>query len=398
MSPSVLLVIPLYNHRKSLRAVVEEARPHISAVLVVDDGSTDGGADGLALHVPVERHAVNRGKGAAILTAARVAGDQGFTHILTMDADGQHSAADIPAFLRAVHETPHAVVVGARCFSGPHVPASSRFGRAFSGFWMRVQTGYTVSDMQSGFRAYPLDVLKSVATGEPGYAFEVEVLVKAAWAGFEIREIPISVYYPPPQERVSHFDKCKDNVRISLLNTRLTIRALIPVPFRRYALDVEGRLSLLRPLESLRLLLRDKATPALLARSAGMGMLISTLPLPGLQSLLLLLCVGWLRLHRLAALVVIPLTWPPLVPGLGVLLGYRLRHGEWLHEFSLQTLGYEAGQRLLDWATGSVVLAPVLGLLVAAMVWLMARLLHTGVEARNAAAERGSETDTGALP
>lgn len=379
MTPAVLLVVPLYNHRAALTDVVFSALKQGVSVLVVDDGSTDGGAEGLNLPVPVVRHAVNRGKGAAILTAVKEATAQQYTHILTMDADGQHDAADIPAFLHAIAETPHAVVVGARRFSGPHVPASSRFGRAFSGFWMRVQTGYDISDMQSGFRAYPLDVVQSVSTSENGYAFEVEVLVKLAWAGFAIREIPISVYYPPPHERVSHFDKLKDNVKISLLNTRLTIRALIPVPFRRFALDVEGGISLLRPLKSLNLLLRDKAAPGLLAKSAGVGIGISTLPIPGLQSLLLLLCVGWLRLHRLAALVVIPLTWPPIVPGLAVLLGYRIRHGAWLTEFSVQTLGYEAPQRLLDWVCGSLVLAPVLGAAAAAIVWATARLMARGM-------------------
>lgn len=371
MSPAVLLVIPVYNHAASLPAVVEAALRQTAQVLVVDDGSTDA-ASWPTLPVPVIRHEHNRGKGAAILSAAREARRRGCTHILTMDADGQHDPEDIPAFLAAINETPHAIIVGARRFSGPHVPASSRFGRAFSGFWMRVQTGHDVSDMQSGFRAYPLDVLDCVNTTEPGYAFEVEVLVKSVWAGFAIREIAISVFYPPPEERVSHFDKFRDNVRISLLNTRLTIRALVPLPFRRYALNVEGGISLLRPLQSLRLLLADHATPALLARSAGVGMAVSCLPLPGLQSILLLLCVGWMRLHRLAALAVIPLTWPPFVPGLGVLLGYRLRHGQWLTEFSVQTLGYEIGQRFLDWVVGSLVLAPLLGGVVATLVWGMA--------------------------
>ena len=372
MPPAVLLVIPVYNHANALPSVVAGALRFIPDVLVVDDGSND--APNLsALAVPVVGHEHNKGKGAAILTAAREARRRGYTHILTMDADGQHDPADIPAFLQAVAETPHAVIVGARRFSGPHVPTSSKFGRAFSGFWMRVQTGYTVSDMQSGFRAYPLDVLACATTTESGYAFEVEVLVKVAWAGFAIREIPVRVYYPPPEERVSHFHKLKDNIRISLLNTRLTIRALIPVPFRRYALDMEGGISLLRPRQSLRLLLADHATPNLLARSAGVGMAVSCLPLPGLQSLLLLLCVGWLRLHRLAALVVIPLTWPPLVPGLGVLLGYRLRHGQWLTEFSVQTLGHEAGQRFVDWMVGSLVLAPVFGGIMALLMWVMAR-------------------------
>jgi uncharacterized protein (DUF2062 family) len=195
------------------------------------------------------------------------------------------------------------------------------------------------------------------------------VLVRAAWAGFQVHEIAVRVYYPPAAERVSHFRIFKDNARISLLNTRLTVRALLPVPFRQYALSVEGRISLLRPLESLRRLLADKASPLELARSAAAAVAVSTLPIPGLQSILLLLCIGWLRLNRLCALAVIPLTWPPVVPGICVLVGYRLRNGHWLAEFSLQTLGYEAPQRLLDWVIGALCMAPFFGLAAGCVTW-----------------------------
>jgi uncharacterized protein (DUF2062 family) len=233
--------------------------------------------------------------------------------------------------------------------------------------------------MQSGFRAYPLHVLRCLKLKEPGYAFEVEVLVRAAWAGFQIREIDVRVHYPPVAERVSHFRVLKDNARISLLNTRLTIRALLPVPFRLHALDAEGRISLLRPLESLRRLLADKASPMELTRSAAVAVTSSTLPLPGLQSILLLLCIGLLRLNRLCALAVIPLTWPPFVPGVCVLVGYRLRNGRWLADFSLQTLGYEAPQRLLDWALGALCMAPLFGLAAGCVTWGLVFLVARGI-------------------
>ena len=116
---------------------------------------------------------------------------------------------------------------------------------------------------------------------------------------------------------------------------------------------------------------------------------MSTLPAPGLQSILLLLCVGAWSLNRLCALAMVPLTWPPLVPGLCVLVGYRLRHGDWLTEFSVRTLGHEAGQRLWEWVLGSLCMAPVLGLLAGAAVWLLARMacrLPSGGEKR-----RGSD-------
>ena len=399
------VVIPLYNHGATVRAVAEEALTFCPLVLVVDDGSTDNGPETLrGLGVTLVRLPQNRGKGAALRAGAAAARQAGATHMVTLDADGQHYPADIPLFLEALRASPHTILVGCRNFDTPHVPASSRFGRSFSGFWMRVQTGRAVGDMQSGFRGYPLHVLSCLDTGEQGYAFEVEVLVRAAWAGFDIADIPVRVSYPPACRRVSHFRLVRDNVRISLLNTRLTVRALVPIPFRRHALEAEGRISLRRPVQSLRLLLGDthaRATPRTLALSAGVAVAVSTLPLPGLQSILLLLCVGWWRLNRLCALAMIPLTWPPLVPGLAVLLGYRLRHGEWLTEFSVRTLGQEAGQRVLEWVLGSVVLAPVLGLAAALTVGMAAWIVWRGLRMQKpdntmAAAKTAETTRAGA--
>ena len=388
MPPVIALVIPVYNHREGLRNVVQRALSYCSTVIVVDDGSTDGSADSVeGLPITLVRLPRNGGKGAALQAGAAEAARLGATHMITLDADGQHYPEDIPLFLQAIAQYPSAIIVGCRDFNVPHVPGSSRFGRAFSAFWMRVQTGARVRDMQSGFRAYPLRMLDCLKFSEPGYAFEVEVLVRAVWAGFDVHEIDIRVYYPPREERVSHFRALKDNVRISLLNTRLTIRALLPVPFRQHNVDEQGRISLLRPMDSLRRLLADKATPLQLGRSAAVAIAVSTLPLPGLQSILLLLCIGWLRLNRLCALAMIPLTWPPFVPGLGVLLGYRLRNGSWLAEFSLQTLGYQAPQRILDWLVGALVLAPTLGLLAGAAVWALAHLTARGMAQRYGNAE-----------
>lgn len=377
------VVIPVYNHKSNLRNVVERALHQCSLVIVIDDGSSDGGPEMLVdLPILLVRHPCNQGKGAALMTGARAARNAGATHMITLDADGQHYPEDIGRIWEMVQLYPDAFIVGCRDFSVPHIPRASRFGRAFSAFWMRVQTGVLVHDMQSGFRAYPLCALGCLTLSEQGYAFEIEVLVRASWAGFAIREVDVRVYYPPAQERVSHFHSLKDNINISLLNTRLTLRALVPVPFRQCSVAADGRVSLWHPMALLHRLLSNKATPAELARSAGISMVISSLPLPGVQSILLLLCIGWLRLNRICALAIIPLAWPPIVPGLGILVGYRLRHGSWLTEFSLRTLGYEAPQRLIDWILGGFCLAPCLGLLVGCTVGALSYVIYRGLRER----------------
>ncbi|MDR1857109.1 MAG: glycosyltransferase family 2 protein [Desulfovibrio sp.] len=353
-----LAVIPVHDHGSTLRDVVRRTLAQMPRVLVVDDGSTDGGAETVAdLPVRVVRLPRNEGKGAAIMEAARHA--DGATHLLTLDADGQHLPEDIPLLLEAVEADPGAIVIGSRDFSSPDIPASSRFGRAFSGFWMKVQTGVGVSDMQSGFRCYPIEVFSCLHLRERRFSFEIEVLVRAAWAGFPLREVPVRVHYPERGTRISHFRAIEDNLRITWLNTRLTCRAMTPIPFRQH----DGpAVSLRRPRGMLRAFAAEGADPALLGRSAAVAVTLITLPLPGLQCILLLLAIGRFRLYRLCALSLAPLAWFPVVPGLCVLLGYRLRHGAWLTEFSLRTLGHEAGQRVLEWVIGSCVAAPILGL------------------------------------
>ncbi len=377
----VAIVIPLYNHAGTIREVAQRALKErntlCTEVWVIDDGSTDGGLEHVQdLDVHCLRLSPNKGKGEALQEGARRLSAKGFTHMISLDADNQHYPEDIPLFLAGIEKNPHAFFVGARDFTVENIPKSSRFGRKFSAFWMFVQTGTHVADMQSGFRAYPLEALLCLPLKESRYSFEVEVLVQAAWAGFAIYDIPIQVLYQEGDARISHFKALADNWRISVLNTRLTIRALVPIPFKHHSLDIEGNISLLSPLQSLKRLLKN-SSPLRVSLSAAIALTICTLPILGLQSILLLFCIQKWHLDRLSALAIIPLSWPPFLPGLCVLVGYRIRHGQWLSEFSVQTLGHEVWQRVWEWIIGALALAPILGLLMGAIVGIVSYTLTT---------------------
>jgi glycosyltransferase involved in cell wall biosynthesis len=220
--------------------VVVKALEADAGVMVVDDGSTDGGVETLSgLDITIIRHPENQGKGAAILSAAKEAGRLGMTHMVTLDADGQHDPADVSRFIPKIIENPLALIIGKRIFD-QNAPFLSRFGRSFSNFWFRVQTGRSLQDTQSGFRAYPIDVLNWLKLHDRRFSFEVEVLVKAAWAGIELREVDISVRYPVSGERISHFHLFKDNLALTMLNTRLTIRAFVPWPHKQFTAVKDG--------------------------------------------------------------------------------------------------------------------------------------------------------------
>lgn len=381
-SAKIEIVIPLYNHGASVRAVAMGALAQQPAVTVVDDGSTDGGAEQLhGLPVRLLSHPGNCGKGAAIMTALRDAAERGVTHLVTLDADGQHDPADLPKFLAAIAANPEAITVGCRDMTGTDVPGSSRFGRSFSNFWLRLQTGWSLGDTQSGYRAYPVAILAQLPLKQTRYAFEVEVLVRAAWAGVPLAEVPVAVYYPPGRERVSHFDKFRDNLRLTVLNTGLTMRSVAPWPHRKIITDRTSgdKISVLRPLRSIRQLLTEHLSPRQLAAAAALGVFLGTLPLIAAHTIAILFAASYLRLNKVAAVSASQLCIPPLVPALCIETGYYLRNGRFLTEFTLETLGRQGLARLYEWLLGSLLLAPLLALAVGAVVYLLALIVRNGM-------------------
>lgn len=235
----LLLLLPTYNNASTLRLVLEDVRAQCACeILVVDDGSRDGTAEILASAVrdhgcvSILTRQENGGKGAALRDGFLWARARGFDWVLTMDTDGQHFASDLPRLIEALPRSPTRILLGVRDFAAAdagHVPGASRFGRAFSDFWIRLETGARVLDSQSGLRAYPVQKLPLAASRTRRYDFEVEILVRSLWAGLDVSGIPVRVYYPDPAERVSHFHALKDNIRLSVLHTRLCCEA----PFRR---------------------------------------------------------------------------------------------------------------------------------------------------------------------
>lgn len=223
----VCAVIPTYQNAKTLLKVVADVHRVVDTVFVVDDGSNDGTAALLDKATGNERpekvltHPKNCGKGAALKTGLTYARQQGFRYAVTVDADGQHRADGIPALLKAVEEEPDALAIGSRGLQHENMPAKSTFANRFSNFWFALQTLQRLPDTQSGLRIYPLRRLHGLRWMSARYEAELTLLVFSAWAGVKLLPVPVSVYYPPRDQRVTHFRPGRDFTRISVLNTLL---------------------------------------------------------------------------------------------------------------------------------------------------------------------------------
>ena len=228
------IVIPVYNHGPKIGAVVEKALALALPVIVVDDGSTDSGCDQLQYIDGVEilRHRQNKGKGAAIITGFRRAAEIA-DWAITIDGDGQHHPRDAGEMVNAISDDERPIVVGMRQgMGGTSVPWTSRFGRKFSNFWVRVSGGPAMADSQSGFRIYPLPESMNLEVRARRFQFEVEILVRAAWANIPVIEVPVQVSYAGTQ-RISHFRPWVDFWRNTRTFYQLITHRLLVQPFKR---------------------------------------------------------------------------------------------------------------------------------------------------------------------
>lgn len=233
MNRRVCVVIPVYNHGRGAKVLIEKIAPYGLSVILVNDGSTDDTAallEELAhVHtgIGVVDHGQNQGKGAAVMTGLRTAFADGYTHALQIDADGQHNTDDIPAFLDLSSQNPSAVIAGRPEFDST-IPKSRLLARYLTHVWIWIETlSFTIRDSMCGFRVYPIApvirILDSARLGKR-MDFDPEILVRLHWSGVRILSVPTRVTYPT--DGSSHFRVWLDNWLITRMHIRLVFRMI----------------------------------------------------------------------------------------------------------------------------------------------------------------------------
>lgn len=352
-----LVCIPTFNNAESIVGVIRETLEQCQRpVLVLDDGSDipvlefiekDSGLKQLlGNRLTVHRFEQNQGKGAALQKAFQIALQRNFTHVITMDGDGQHKASDLNVIQNEILLHPWALIIGKRKLTGEHVPSSSKFGRKFSNFWVKYQTDQTVEDSQSGFRSYPLFFVQNFNFFTKKYDFEIEILIRLMWKKVAVREVEIDVYYPPHGERVSHFDKLWDNVKISLLNTVLVILSV----------------------------LRSNISRKRIIASVALGVFIGVIPIYGFQMYLAALVAFLFRLNFPLMFLAGQISLPPMIPiwtFLSLEIGSKLTNTSLA--ISLDNV-MESAQRLIPvWFLGSAVLGLILAVIAAVLTFFLTK-------------------------
>lgn len=360
-----VVIMPTYNNAGTIATVISDVKAFTDDVIVVNDGSTDDTKNILSSieDIKVIDYPNNKGKGYALKLGLKKAYEWGYRYAITIDSDGQHYSDDIPTFIDKIEEKPDSLLIGARNLTAENMPSKNTFANRFSNFWYKVETGQELSDTQSGFRLYPLDKLQKIYFITRRYEFEVEIIVRAAWRGVNVENVPIKVYYPPVEERVSHFRPLQDFTRISILNTVLVLYALLlyyPWKFLR-ALTWTNIKNFID-----KQILHSKDTNLQMAAAMGWGVFCGIIPLWGYQMVFAGVSAHFMKLNKIVAVVFSNISIPPMIPF--ILYGSMVA-GAWIlnidNIFSIDNISLQSvGQSISQYLIGSIVLATISGVVV----------------------------------
>ena len=363
---NVCVLMPTYNNERTLKRVIDGVLQFTQHLIVVNDGSTDSTTKILEDYSTLQQihFKENKGKGQALRQGFKHAESLGYKYVITIDSDGQHFPKDIPVFIDELEqaENKNLLLIGARNMAQESVPKKSSFGNKFSNFWFWAETGIKLQDTQSGFRLYPIHHFKNLNFYTNKFEFEIEVIVKAAWNGSEVKNIPILVLYDET-ERVSHFRPFKDFTRISILNTWLIILTLFYIKPR----------NLFRRLKKKgikRFLVEDvigsNDSPQKKALSIALGIFIGITPLWGFHTIIVLSLALILNLNKAIAFAFSNVSLPPFIPFIvlgSFILGNTILGQNETYNLSTITTNFEVLKHLKAYIIGSFALAAVSALI-----------------------------------
>lgn len=375
----VCVIVPTYNNAKTIKKVILSVFDFCSDIYVVNDGSTDNTKqilDGIS-GIKIISYNNNRGKGCALKKGFEAALNDGFDYAITIDSDGQHNPEDLAVILHHHKENPEALIVGKRNIQAEGMPSKNTFANKFSNFWFWAVTWQKLKDTQSGYRLYPIHKYENTRWFTGKYEFELEVLVRSQWSDIKIKSVSVCVYYPPENERVSHFKPLRDFARISVLNIFLVLIAylyIFPLRFFKYLFNNKFSTIVREQMK------KHNESPVKLAAAMGFGVFMGITPVWGFQMLIAAILAHLFKLNKIIVLAFSNISLPPIIP---IIIYFSYKMGSLFVEndvdISFDTVEYfkdqiltgnfydtlrEFGYSIIQYITGSLVLAASMGMLV----------------------------------
>lgn len=320
------VIIPTYNNENTLESIINNLLKLTDHIIVIDDGSTDSTNRILKQYKNIHKlkNNKNSGKGYSLKKGMNYAKSIGLKYAITIDSDGQHYTKDIPKFIEEIKikSNNNIIIIGSRDMNKVSVPFGSRFGNNFSNFWFNFQTNIKLKDTQSGYRLYPLNVIEDINLISTRYEFEIEILVKSAWKGIEIKNIPINVSYK--KDRISHFRPFIDFLRISIINIWLVLYAILYIKPRDFIRNFREK--------DIRKFINDdilesKDSSLKKAFSISLGIFIGLTPFWGYQTLIVLFLAVIFKLNKVLAFTFSNISIPPLIP---IIIYFSINTGKFI--------------------------------------------------------------------
>jgi len=387
----ICVIIPTYNNATTIEEVIMSVFEYTNNIIVVVDGSTDNTIEILNKfnNINIVSYEKNIGKGWAIRKGFEKALSLGFDYAITIDSDGQHFADDLPVFIDALNQNPNSLIIGSRNIEADGMPSKNTFANKFSNFWFWSETNIKLPDTQSGFRLYPIKLYKNSQFFTKKYEFEIEILVRSAWSNIKVMPIPIKVYYPPEDLRISHFRPVPDFTRISILNTVLvliTFLYILPLKAAKYLINNK-----FTKVVKEQLFLHNE-NPAKLSIAMGFGVFMGIFPIWGFQMIAAALVAHFFKLNKIVVLAFSNISLPPFIPFIiyfsysigGLVMDNPI-------EFTHDTLYYlkdqilegnfyntlnEFGYSILQYIIGSIILGLFLGFATGFLSYVIIRVLN----------------------
>ena len=378
-SLKICVIIPTYNNERTLKRVIDSVLEITDDLIVINDGATDSTSRILKKYTDITQIYLpkNKGKGNALRIGFKKAEELGYKFSITIDSDGQHYPEDIAVFVNQLEFeiNKNILLIGSRNINQEAVPGGSSFGNKFSNFWYKVETGIQLKDTQSGFRLYPLKELNKIKFYTSKFEFEIENIVKAAWKGIIVKNVPVKVLYDE-QERVSHFRPFKDFVRISLLNTWLVLVAFIYIKPR----------DLIRKLrkKGIRRFIKEEIlgsneSPLKSAQAMALGVFIGLTPLWGFHAILVLSLAVLFKLNKVISFAFTNVSFPPFIPFTvyaSIMIGNQVLGEPTDYSFADFEQNFEFVKSLKTFVVGSFILAFVASIIVGLVSYFLLSLYN----------------------